>query len=241
MSLSVACSHEYGAGRPALVEVDLTLRAGVTGLLGVNGAGKTTLLRVMSGGLRPSVGDAAVDGTSLYGRRRRQALSRVGYLPQHFDAPRRAKVGDVLRYLGWMRGLDTARARAAADRLLEVVGLADRADAPMGSLSGGMKRRVGFAQSLMADPEVLLLDEPTTGLDPEQRAAMRAVIAAQERAGVTVVSSHLIEDISTLADRLIVLEQGRVLFDDSMEAFRRTAEGTDEERFLRLLTTERRS
>ena len=239
MSLSVACSHEY-AGKPALVEVDLTLRPGVTGLLGVNGAGKTTLLRVMAGGLRPSRGDAAVDGTSLYGGRRRHALSRVGYLPQHFDAPARVKVRDVLRYLGWMRGLDAGAARGAADGLLEVVGLADRADAPMGSLSGGMKRRLGFAQSLIADPDVLLLDEPTTGLDPEQRAVMREVIGTQRRSGVTVISSHLIEDVSTLADHLVVLEQGRVLFDGAMSAFRHTSEGTDEERFLRLLTTERR-
>ncbi|TQK72456.1 ABC-type multidrug transport system ATPase subunit [Nocardioides sp. SLBN-35] len=240
MSLSVACSHHYGLGEPVLVDVDLVSRPGVTGLLGVNGAGKTTLLRVMAGSLRPSSGDALVDGTSLYGRRRRQALSRVGYMPQHFDAPPRASVSDVLRYLGWMRGLDARQARTAAARLLEVVGLADRAGAPMGSLSGGMKRRVGFAQSLMADPDVLLLDEPTTGLDPEQRVAMREVIAAQERQGVTVVSSHLIEDISTLADHLVVLEQGQVLFDDSMAAFRATSEGTDEERFLRLITTGRR-
>ena len=240
MSLSVACSHEYGAGRPALVEVDLVLRPGVTGLLGVNGAGKTTLLRVMSGSLRPSSGDAVVDGTSLYGPRRRQTLSRVGYMPQHFDAPSRTSVRDVLRYLGWMRGLDARQAGAAAERLLEVVGLADRAGSPMGSLSGGMKRRLGFAQSLMAEPDVLLLDEPTTGLDPEQRVAMRDVIAAQDRSGVTVISSHLIEDISTLADHLVVLEQGRVLFDDSMAAFRARSTGSDEERFLHLLTTGRR-
>ncbi|WP_408896443.1 ABC transporter ATP-binding protein [Nocardioides sp. R1-1] len=241
MSISVACSHEYRAGKPALVDVELTLRPGVTGLLGVNGAGKTTLLRILSGGLRPSTGDAVLDGRSLYGRQRRQVLGRVGYMPQSFDAPARSRTRDVLRYLGWMRGLDAAAASAAADRLLGVVGLTERADAPMGSLSGGMKRRLGFAQSLMADPDVLLLDEPTTGLDPEQRAAMRTVIAAQERRGVTVISSHLIEDVSSLADHLVVLEEGRVLFDDSMAQFRRGAGANDEERFLRMLTTERRA
>lgn len=240
MVLSVACSHNYRQGRTALADVDVTLPAGTTGLLGVNGAGKTTLLKIMAGALRPSEGDASLEGRSLYGPERRGVLGRVGYMPQDFRVPDKTKVRDVLVYLGWMRGMSRARASEAAGEMLEAVGLTAQADSRMNALSGGMRRRVGFAQSLIADPEVLLLDEPTTGLDPEQRAGVRDIVAAQSQRSTTVISSHLIEDVSMLANHLVVLEQGRVLFDGPMADFRRLSSGSDEERFLQLVANGRR-
>jgi len=239
VALATRCSHQYGAGPLALDDLDLELRPGVTGLVGVNGAGKSTLLSVLAGTLRPQHGGASIEGVSLYGLGRRRALARIGFMPQSFVPPPGATVLEVVSYLGWLRGLPARKARSAARQVVAEVGLEGRCDAPVRSLSGGMLRRVAFAQSIVTSPDVLLLDEPTTGLDPEQRAAIRAIVQADEARAVTVVSSHLMEDIAALAQHLVVIEQGRVVFDDSLARFQRRPGTSDEERLLRLLAEAR--
>lgn len=235
MTLTATCRHGYGPGPAALEVRDLQFRTGVTGLVGVNGAGKSTLLSVLAGTLRPRTGDAWVAGHSLYGPGRRQALAQVGYLPQFFTPPPGATVLEIVSYLGWLRGLGAREARAAAREAVTRVGLDSRRNDPARSLSGGMLRRVAFAQSTVTRPEVLLLDEPTTGLDPEQRATIREIVHAERERPVTVVSSHLMEDITVLVDHLIVLEQGQVVFDGTLAEFQEREGAHDEERLLRLL------
>ncbi len=239
MTLTAKCSHRYGDESPALDRLDLELRPGVTGLVGVNGAGKSTLLGVLAGTLRPRTGDAWVDGVSLYGAGRRRALARIGYMPQSFVPPPGATVLEIVSYLGWLRGLSSRDSLRAAIEAVAQVGLGDRSNDPARSLSGGMLRRVAFAQSVVTGPEVLLLDEPTTGLDPEQRATVRELVHADRARAVTVVSSHLMEDIVALAEHLIVIEQGRVVFHDSLARFREREGANDEERLLRLLADAR--
>ena len=198
---------------------DLTLEPGVTGLVGVNGSGKSTLLRMLSGAQRPARGTVTVNGTDLYGRSRRSQLGLVGYMPQEYVLPRDAKVRQSLEYVGWMRGLSIRGARPAARAALEQVGLSDVAGQRVSKLSGGMLRRLCLAQAIIASPQAVLLDEPTTGLDPEQRATLRGLVEQLPDTAVTVVSSHVMEDIVTLAERVIVLEGGRVLYHGSLRSF----------------------
>jgi len=221
---------------------DLTLQPGVTGLVGVNGAGKSTLMRALSGALRPSGGTVTIDDTDLYGRARRSQLGRIGYMPQEYTLPRDVSLRTSTEYVAWLRGLPRREVRAAAARALADVGLADRAGRRVGSLSGGMLRRLCLAQALVASPEFLLLDEPTTGLDPEQRAGVRRLVEELPGSAVTLLSSHVMEDIVSLAEHLIVLEEGRVLYHGSLAEFRDEYGGSErsaELAFLSLLTRAR--
>jgi ABC-2 type transport system ATP-binding protein len=221
---------------------DLTLEPGVTGLVGVNGAGKSTLLRMLSGAQRPTNGTVTVNGQDLYGRGRRGQLGQVGYMPQEYALPRDAGVRQSLEYVGWMRGLSVREARAAARATLEKVGLTDVARQRVSKLSGGMLRRLCLAHAIVASPHVVLLDEPTTGLDPEQRAGLRELVEQLPDTAVTLVSSHVMEDIVTLAERVIVLEGGRVLYHGPLQSFCEEhggAEASAEAAFLSLLMRSR--
>lgn len=212
-------SHAYRRrGAMVLRDVSLTFTPGVTALVGANGAGKSTLLKALSGGLRPTHGSVEVAGLDPYARGERDAaLRKVALMPQTAQAPRAMTLRQFVSYLTWMRGVSRAEAGEWAAAALDDVGLGQRLDVKLGVLSGGMVRRVWLAQALAAQAEVLLLDEPSTGLDPKQRARMVELIA--ERAtGTVLLSSHLIEDVQALASRVIVLDEGRVAFDGELTA-----------------------
>jgi ABC-2 type transport system ATP-binding protein len=221
---------------------DLVLQPGVTGLVGVNGAGKSTLMRALSGAQRPTDGAVTLDGTDLYGRARRTQLGRIGYMPQEFTLPRDVSLRTSTEYVAWLRGVPRRDVRAASARALADVGLEDRAGRRVGTLSGGMLRRLCLAQAVVASPDFLLLDEPTTGLDPEQRAGVRRLVEELPGSATTLLSSHVMEDIVSLAEHLVVLEEGRVLYHGSLDAFRDEHGGLErsaEHGFLTLLTQER--
>lgn len=206
-------SHTYPRGLKALDDVSLQLRPGITGLVGANGAGKSTLMRIASGGLRPTAGAVNIGNQSLYERRdRAEALKRIGWMPQAGSFPRSLTALDFVTYLTWLRGVHRGEARTRAEEALTAVELAQVADRRMGALSGGMVRRVWLAQALAAQAEVLLLDEPSTGLDPRQRATMVRLLAEQSQ-GAVLLSSHILEDVADLADRVIVLDAGRVVYE----------------------------
>jgi ABC-2 type transport system ATP-binding protein len=233
-------SHEYKAGVRALNDVSIELSPGVTGLVGVNGAGKSTLLRILSGGLRPSTGTVSVLGAGLYGKGRRSALADTALMPQELHVPRELRAVDVVSYIGWLRGLSSREAKLRGGEVLEAVGLADRAMSRVSALSGGMVRRLALAQALVARPRLLLLDEPTTGLDPEQRAAVRRLVGDLPDDGIILVSSHVMEDIETLADDVIVLDEGEVAFQGDVPGLMRShAASSAEEAFLALLLRRR--
>ncbi len=205
---------------PTAVLDDLTLDLGVgiTAVLGVNGAGKTTLLHTAAGALRPCEGAVRIGGDDPYARAsRRRALSRVALIPQFLEFPRHLRVADYLDYMAMIRAVPAHdRARAGRQALVEV-DLADRLRSRLGSLSGGMLKRLAIAQALLTTPRVLLCDEPTVGLDPEQRASVRELLKRLAADRCLVLTSHIVEDAVYLADRVVVLHARRIAYDGTVD------------------------
>ncbi|MGL5865077.1 MAG: ABC transporter ATP-binding protein [Dermatophilaceae bacterium] len=219
MSLDLkGITHRYGR-ICALDDVSVNLSPGITALLGVNGAGKSTLLGVAAGIVAPMRGTVRVGGFDLHSRSsRNDACRRVNLMPQAASFPSRMPVEDIVSYLTWMKGWPSKDATDRAGWALDQVGLGKRSRSRFGALSGGMARRVALAQAIATEPEVLLLDEPTTGLDPAQRKAMVDLVGGLGESGVTVLlSSHVVEDIEDLARAVIVLHGGTVRFSGPVE------------------------
>jgi ABC-2 type transport system ATP-binding protein len=220
-------SKSYGRTR-ALTTIDLDLGAGVIGLLGPNGVGKSTLLRLLATAQQPTTGVISVAGhevTSSLGERTR-ARRCLGYLPQEVGFPRRATAFEFLDYIAVLKEwTDTQSRHQEVRRVLELVDLAGRARVRIAALSGGQRRRLSIAQALMGDPVLVILDEPTTGLDPEQRASLRGLLSAQARTSSVILATHQTEDVSALCDRVIVLDRGAVCFDGTVAELVATAAG----------------
>ena len=202
------------AGRRVAVNgLDLALDTGVHGLLGPNGAGKTTLMRALATVLKPAGGRLSVLGVDVSGATELRRLRRgLGYLPQHFGFYPRFTVREFVEYMAWLKEMPKTAIAGAVQRAVERVGLADRADAKMKTLSGGMLRRVGIAQAIVNDPLVLLLDEPTVGLDPEQRLAFRELLRGIGTESCVVVSTHLVEDVAAACTDVVLLDEGRLVW-----------------------------
>lgn len=197
----------------------LTLDGSSTGLVGVNGAGKTTLLATLAGVRRPQTGSVLLDGVDVYGPRRRSALPALGYMPQQLQLPGELTVHDALAYVAWLRGLPAAVASKRSETLLEQVELGPRRRDRIDRLSGGMQRRLTLAAALVTAPKVLLLDEPTTGLDPEQRANLRELITALPGDATVFVSSHVMEDVERMTSDIVVLSEGRIVHHGPTDQF----------------------
>ncbi|WP_420712153.1 ABC transporter ATP-binding protein [Streptomyces sp. DSM 15324] len=202
-----------GRKRMAVDGLDLSLGTGVHGLLGPNGAGKTTLIRTLATVLRPTEGDLELLGGSVGGTGDVRALRRrIGYLPQEFGYYKRFTVREFVEYMAWLKEVPGADIPAAVQRAVERVGLADRADDRMRTLSGGMVRRVGIAQALVNDPAILLLDEPTVGLDPAQRLRFRELLQQLGTDTCVLVSTHLVEDVAAACTDVVLFAEGRLVF-----------------------------
>jgi ABC-2 type transport system ATP-binding protein len=201
-------------GTVALDGVSLQAARGVTGLLGPNGAGKTTLLRVLATVLAPDAGDVRLLGLDPRRDDERVALRRrLGYLPQEPGFHRRFTAFEFVDYVAILKELTDRRARHdEVRRVLAAVDLQDVANRRIRALSGGMRRRVGLAQALLGDPDLLVLDEPTAGLDPEQRLRFRELVSAVAEHRTVVVSTHQTEDVAALCSRVVVLHGGQVRF-----------------------------
>ena len=231
-------SHAYGASVRALADVSFTLGPGVTGLVGVNGAGKSTLMHVLAGLLAPGQGSVAfTDDAGRDEHRWHELRGRIALMPQSFDVPRNVRTVDAVAYLTSLRGFPSRESSERAAAALESVGLADRSRTPIRALSGGMLRRVAFAQSIASDPDVLLLDEPTTGL-PEQRVLVRELVRGRRDRGITLVSSHVMEDLQAVADQVIVLDGGELIFAGSMDNLL-SGHASAEESFMAMLVARR--
>ncbi|GGY04255.1 ABC transporter ATP-binding protein [Streptomyces djakartensis] len=202
-----------GRTRLAVDGLDLSLGTGVTGLLGPNGAGKTTLIRALATVLRPAGGSLELLGRSVTDRGEHRALRRrIGYLPQEFGYYKRFTVREFVEYMAWLKEVPKADVPAAVQRAVERVGLADRADERLKTLSGGMVRRVGIAQAIVNDPAILLLDEPTVGLDPAQRLRLRQLLQELGTDTCVVVSTHLVEDVAAACTDVVLFDEGRLVF-----------------------------
>src|SRR5690349_14105625 len=202
------------AGRHLAIDgLDLAMGTGGHGLLGPNGAGKTTLMRSLATVLKPADGRLTLLGESVDGRADlRKVRRRLGYLPQQFGFYPRFTVREFVEYMAWLKEMPKTAIAGAVQRAVERVGLADRADAKMKTLSGGMLRRVGIAQAIVNDPLVLLLDEPTVGLDPEQRLAFRELLRGIGTEACVVVSTHLVEDVAAACTDVVLLDEGRLVW-----------------------------
>jgi ABC-2 type transport system ATP-binding protein len=204
---------EFGA-RIAVDRVSATLGPGVTGLLGANGAGKTTLMRMVCDVLRPTGGQILLDGrdaTELGDEYR----ALLGYLPQDFGCYPDFSALDFMRYMATLKGFSNRDGKERSARLLEEVGLADDARRKVKTFSGGMRQRLGIAQAMINDPAILVLDEPTAGLDPKERVRFRNLIAGFAQDKVVILSTHIVSDVEFIANRILVMRRGSFVMDGS--------------------------
>jgi ABC-type multidrug transport system ATPase subunit len=197
----------------AVAGVDLAAGPGVFGLLGPNGAGKTTLLRLMATVIPPTSGTLRLLGRDpgSYGPRK-EIRRRLGYLPQNLGYYPGFTVVEFIEYFALLKEMPAARIPAAVAAAVERVDLGGKAKAKLRTLSGGMLRRVGIAQAIVNDPELLLLDEPTAGLDPEQRVAFRALLRDLGQRATVVVSTHLVEDVGAACSEVALMDEGKIVF-----------------------------
>lgn len=204
-------TKQYGP-KIAVDRISLTLTPGVTGLLGANGAGKTTLMRMLCGILRPTSGSIFLDGLDVSTEGYRAVL---GYLPQDFGYYPSFSALDFLLYLGALKGMERKQAKERSLELLEVVGLSEVARKKIRTFSGGMKQRLGIAQALLSRPKLLILDEPTAGLDPKERVRFRTLIEEQGKESIVLLSTHIVSDVEHIAGRILMVKDGQLIYDGS--------------------------
>ena len=199
----------------AVDRISFTLTNGVTGLIGANGAGKTTLMRLLSGILIPTSGTVTCDGMDVDTEEYRDIL---GYLPQEFGYYPEFSGRDFLLYMSAVKGLAKPDAKRKTEELIELVGLKDAARKKVRTYSGGMKQRLGIAQALLNDPQVLIMDEPTAGLDPQERIRFRELISGLGEDRIVLLSTHIVSDLEHIADRLMIMKEGRLIWQGRWEA-----------------------
>src|SRR4029077_8098870 len=205
----------YYADRPAIQELTFSVPRGqVLGLLGPNGAGKSTTMRILTGYLGPSSGTASVAGFDLVDHSL-EARRQIGYLPETTPLYREMRVASFLDMMCRLRGVPPSKRRARVDESVEVCGLTDRRHEGIGRLSRGLRQRVGLAQAIVHDPEVLILDEPTAGLDPAQTRETRELITAVGRAHTVILSSHILPEVAATCERVLIINQGHIVADDT--------------------------
>lgn len=199
----------------ALRGVNLELEPGLYGLLGPNGAGKSTLLKIIAGILRPTAGSILLDNepVSKLGEHYRAML---GYMPQDLGIYPEFTAKRYLLYIAALKGLTETQAKAEIDKLLEAVGLSSNAEQKLKGFSGGMLRRVGIAQTLLCNPQILLLDEPTAGLDPQERVRLRNLLSALAQHSIIILSTHIISDVELIAEKIILLREGQIAAFDTV-------------------------
>ncbi|BCJ44152.1 ABC transporter ATP-binding protein [Actinoplanes ianthinogenes] len=207
-------SKDYKGGHRALDGIDLTVGTGMIGLLGANGAGKTTLMRILAGVLRPTSGRITIGGHDLATSAGRTAVKRMlGYLPQELPLYTGLTGREFLDYIALLKGIDDKGARRRQiDLLLDRVGLSDQANRRIGGYSGGMKRRIGIAQTLLGDPRLIIVDEPTSGLDPEERMRFRTLLASLGGDRTVLLSTHILADVAQSCPQVAVLNTGRLVY-----------------------------
>lgn len=211
--MNIEISHltmTYPGGKAALQDVGLELKSpSLTGLLGPNGAGKSTLMKLLTAGLLPTSGTITADGLPLAARER-QLKTKLGYLPQSFGLYDELTVWQFLDYMAALKGIK--HSKPAIEAAIHATNLEEKRKSPIRALSGGQRQRVGIAQALLGDPELLILDEPTVGLDPEERIAFRNLFSRMAQNRLVLLSTHIIEDVQSVCNQLIVIHQGSVRF-----------------------------
>lgn len=224
MKLTITDLTKIFGHKTAVDHVDLELTPGIIGLLGPNGAGKTTLIRLLCDLIRPDSGAVLLDGENIrdLGEDYRDIL---GYLPQKVGYYPWFTADKYLKYIAALKGLSTEEAAAKTRDLLEQVGLYHERKKRLGAFSGGMLQRVGIAQALLNNPKILILDEPTAGLDPQERIRFRTMIAGLARNRLVILSTHIVSDVEHIATQVVMLRSGKVVAHDTMEHIRNSLAG----------------
>ena len=207
-----------------LKNINLEFTNGVYGLLAPNGAGKTTLIKMLTTLLFPSEGEILYNGIDIFkiGDDYRDIL---GYLPQEFGYYKNYSPREFLHYLSALKGMDRKQAKEKIDKLLKLVGLENVANKKMKKFSGGMIQRVGIAQAMLNDPKILILDEPTAGLDPKERVRFRNLLAELSRERIVILSTHIVSDIESIANEIIMIKDKEILYKDSLKNICKTLDG----------------
>ena len=216
-------TKQYGH-KLAVDRVDLELQRGVYGLLGANGAGKTTLMRMLCGILTPTSGEIRWGGREI-GSLGEEYRSLLGYLPQDFGYYPEFTAEKFLLYLAALKGLGKVQAGQKMLELLDLVGLSEERKHKIRTFSGGMKQRLGIAQALLNDPEILILDEPTAGLDPKERVRFRNLISACARDRIVLLSTHIVSDVEYIAGEILIMKEGRLIHRGAPDAITHEIDG----------------
>lgn len=214
MNLTIKNLSKSFGEKKVLDDVSIEFSAGVYGILGANGSGKTTLMRILASVLKPSGGKVYFNNQDIVGM---DAAYRdvIGYLPQHVGFYKNFTAEKFLLYIAALKGLSKDQAKGKVDEVLELVGLASERKGKVGRFSGGMKQRVGIAQALFNDPKVLIVDEPTAGLDPKERIRFRNLLAKIAINRIVLLSTHIVSDIEFIAREVVILKDGKLLRKDS--------------------------
>lgn len=214
---------QYGS-KCAVDDVSIHLKPGVYGLLGANGAGKTTLMRMICGVLKPTSGSIRLDGKTIQELGERY-YTRLGYMPQDFGFYSDFTAREFMLYMAAVKGLDKKQAKEQTEHLLKSVNLHNAADKKIKSYSGGMKQRLGIAQAELNNPDILILDEPTAGLDPKERVRFRNIISGFAKDKIVILSTHIVSDVSYIADHILIMKQGKILLQGSTENVTNSIQG----------------
>ncbi len=225
MTLTVShLGKRYRRNFWGLKDFSLEVRPGVLGLLGPNGAGKSTFLRMLATIMRPSAGTICWNGVDT-GKSPDAIRTVLGYLPQDFGVYPHLSAVEFLEYLAAIKGLDSHSARKRIDEMLQVVNLVDVANLPLGGYSGGMRQRVGIAQALLNDPQLLIVDEPTAGLDPEERVRFRHLLSDLSGNRIVILSTHIVSDVEATATAIVLIDKGTLLRKSAPEDLIKEIEG----------------
>lgn len=208
-------SKQYGS-KYAVNDVNAKFVPGVYGLLGANGAGKTTLMRMICGVLKPTSGDIRLNGKTI-DELGEQYYTHLGYMPQDFGFYPDFTAHEFMLYMAAVKGLDKRKAITRTKELLYMVNLSDVADKKIKSYSGGMKQRLGIAQAELNNPSILILDEPTAGLDPKERVRFRNILSNLAKEKIVILSTHIVSDVSYIADTVLMMKQGQFLIQEKMQ------------------------
>lgn len=225
MELMIEGVNKSFKNKHVVSDINLILNEGVHGLLGANGSGKTTLFRILCGLLK-SDGDGIVtfDGIDMK-TQYDTYVSNIGYMPQHFGYYPNYTVKEFLRYMGVVKGLKKSYLKQRIIKVLTMMNLKDKQNMKMKNLSGGMLRRVGIAQALLNEPKLLILDEPTAGLDPKERIVFRNLLASLSKTTIILLSTHIVSDIEHIADDILVMKEGEIFLHDDCETLLDTMMG----------------
>ncbi|KHL91341.1 ABC transporter ATP-binding protein [Paenibacillus sp. IHB B 3415] len=217
MKVSISQISKQYKGKDALMDFSAQLDNGIYGLLGTNGAGKTTLIQILVGILQSDKGQILIDGVDAR-RLGVDFLNHIGYLPQYPMFYRNFTVLDFLNYMCVLKGIPRQQGEQRSKELLKVVNMSSAEDKKIGTLSGGMRQRVGIAQAMLNNPAILILDEPTAGLDPQERIRFRNLITKFSENRIVLLATHIVSDIEFIANQVILLKNGRLLKQDTPQA-----------------------